>query len=52
MNKKIERTSKLVHFAVAKTTMIAAIVPPTIKTYINFYVNHMGDDSFENIFIV
>lgn len=51
MNNKIERFSKLVYFLMAKLTMIAAIVPPAIKTYVNYYVNNLGDESFENIFI-
>lgn len=52
LSEKIERTSKLVHFAMAKLTMVAATLPPTIKTYVNYYVKNLGDESFENIFIV
>lgn len=52
LNQKIERVSKWVNFVMAKLTMVATLVPAAIKTYVNYYFNNLGDESFENIFIV
>lgn len=44
---KIERFSELTHFILIKVTLIATTIPPTIATYIKYYVLGMGDASFQ-----
>lgn len=42
----IERFSKLVHFFIVKWPTTSTIISPLLITFVNYFVNGMGDESF------
>lgn len=47
LNHKIEARSKLLDLLLIKIGVSAFILPPVITTLTNFFVNHLGDESYE-----
>lgn len=52
LSEKIERSSKSVHFAMVKLTLTVFKVPEFLTVLINYFIYDLGDESYENIFIM
>ena len=46
--KKIERTSNLICTILVKCTSMGTVLPPLLGGFINYYINDLGDESFQN----
>ena len=46
LNEKIERFSKLLHFAVVKVTLAGATIPSILTALINYFILNLGDESY------
>lgn len=46
LNKKIEYTSELIHFALLKFTIAGIEMPTLLVTIINYFVYDLKDDSY------
>ena len=46
---KIEKMSKLLHFALVKVTLIGPQVAIVLITLINYYILDMGRESFQDV---
>ena len=49
LNGKIEKISKLIYFATAQVSFVAAALPPLIISLTNYFVYDLQDDSFQEI---
>lgn len=47
LNYKIEERSKLFHLALVKMGVSVFLLPPVITTYVNLFVNDLGENSYE-----
>lgn len=52
LNGKIERMSKLLHFALIKLSFTSTILSPLITTFSNYFINHLGSDSYQDLILV
>lgn len=46
INEKIEKSSKLLHWAAMYVGLPIGLLPPIISVYVNYYYFGLGDDSF------
>lgn len=46
LSAKIELMSKFFHFILTKLTVIGLMGPSTLLSFLNYYLNDLGDDSF------
>lgn len=46
LNAKIELMSKFLHFILTKLTVLGVMAPSTIISFMNYYLDDLGEDSF------
>lgn len=46
LNSKIELMSKFLHFILTKLTVLAVMAPSIIISFMDYYINDLGEDSF------
>lgn len=52
LSEEIEQSSKSVYFAMVKLTLTVFKAPEILTVLINYFVYDLGDESYENIFIM
>lgn len=52
LSEEIEQSSKSVYFAMVKLTLTVFKVPEILTVLMNYFVYDLGDESYENIFIM
>lgn len=46
LNEKIEFASRIVHFCLAKVTIVGVVLPALLVTAASYYIYDLGSDSF------